>query len=255
MICQRCGREWNQAGFCNICKEEYDKKTAKQKQEYSGYSGCGCLLFFVGVLLLMPAPLSGILCIILAFIYWYVAKQQSQKDAIAAGCLTLIFLPGLFTGLNENNRHARQVDRPNIAQVRQLWENGAQAKQAGDLDKAKECWQQALTLEPNNSDIKSSLDELNILSDKDFMESKAGRIWLKHKDWSKRTCSTIAKKSVHIGMTKEQAKLSWGAPERVHTTSFTIMGKYHSREQWCYGYSSFLYFNEDDILETIQTSQ
>lgn len=59
--------------------------------------------------------------------------------------------------------------------------------------------------------------------------------------------TTILKKKVKIGMTKEMCKLSWGEPENVNKT--TIQGK--QTEQWVYGNGNYLYF-DGNVLKTIQ---
>lgn len=56
--------------------------------------------------------------------------------------------------------------------------------------------------------------------------------------YDERTWSAIQKGSVFIGMTPEQAGLSWGDPKDVHRTT-TAEGR---REQWVYGLGTYLYF-------------
>ncbi|MGD8454265.1 MAG: hypothetical protein PVJ57_20830 [Phycisphaerae bacterium] len=56
--------------------------------------------------------------------------------------------------------------------------------------------------------------------------------------YDERTWSAIQKGSVFIGMTPEQARLSWGDPKDVHRTT-TAEGR---REQWVYGLGTYLYF-------------
>ena len=63
--------------------------------------------------------------------------------------------------------------------------------------------------------------------------------------WAKRP------KSVSIGMTVEQVrKTQWGNPSRINST----VGRYGTREQWVYGGSQYLYF-ENGILTAIQQSR
>ena len=66
------------------------------------------------------------------------------------------------------------------------------------------------------------------------------------KKWSKKIWKAIDDGTVIIGMTKEQARLSWGEPSDINTT--TTRGS--ETEQWVYG-ESYLYFR-NGILDAIQ---
>ena len=65
--------------------------------------------------------------------------------------------------------------------------------------------------------------------------------------WSQDIWNTIREQKVFIGMTKEQAEVAWGIPEKINKT-ITLAG---SSEQWVYGLSSYLYF-DNGILTAIQ---
>jgi len=79
-----------------------------------------------------------------------------------------------------------------------------------------------------------------------YDRSPAGRICNKHPSWSKDDCETLAEGEVKIGMTREQARIGWGSPDHINRTTNT----YGTSEQWVYGYSSYLYF-DDGILTSI----
>ena len=81
---------------------------------------------------------------------------------------------------------------------------------------------------------------------KEWDDSKAGKICASHPDWDHDTCQVIAARKVRIGMTAEQAKASWGTPDDVNRTT-TVNGV---SEQWVYD-GSYLYFDEG-ILTSIQ---
>ncbi len=68
-----------------------------------------------------------------------------------------------------------------------------------------------------------------------------------HPKWSERIWKAIEKGSAIIGMTEEQARMSWGEPNDINRT-ITRNG---SSEQWVYGSSSYLYFT-NGILDSIQ---
>ena len=65
--------------------------------------------------------------------------------------------------------------------------------------------------------------------------------------WPAEVWSAIESGKVYVGMTAEQARLSWGTPKDVNrTVSGTSI-----HEQWVYAKGSYLYF-EEGILKTIQ---
>lgn len=65
--------------------------------------------------------------------------------------------------------------------------------------------------------------------------------------WSKKICSAISKEEVFVGMTKTQARMSWGEPQDINRTTTG----YIVHEQWVYGSGSYLYF-DNEILTAIQ---
>ncbi len=80
-----------------------------------------------------------------------------------------------------------------------------------------------------------------------YENSKAGKLCKTHPTWSKDDCAIIAEGKVSIGMTSEQAVAAWGRPNDINKTTYS----FGVHEQWVYGISSYLYF-EDGILTTIQ---
>lgn len=71
----------------------------------------------------------------------------------------------------------------------------------------------------------------------------------KHADWSMGNCDAIDQREVVIGMTAEQARLSWGKPERVNSTIVAQA----ERDQWVYG-GGYIYVR-DGLVEAVQTSR
>lgn len=65
--------------------------------------------------------------------------------------------------------------------------------------------------------------------------------------WSKKIWSAIEQEEVFIGMTAEQAKMSWGEPDSINTTT-TSSGNH---EQWVYKGRNYIYFDHK-ILTSIQ---
>jgi hypothetical protein len=69
---------------------------------------------------------------------------------------------------------------------------------------------------------------------------------LKYK-WSPKVWAAIEAQKVFVGMTREQACLSWGTPSDINKTSSG--GK--TREQWVFGRLGYLYF-VDGLLSSVQ---
>lgn len=65
--------------------------------------------------------------------------------------------------------------------------------------------------------------------------------------WSSEVWTAIEEEKVFIGMTAEQARMSWGKPKEINKT---ITGNVE-HEQWVYGSGSYLYF-DNGILTGIQ---
>jgi len=70
------------------------------------------------------------------------------------------------------------------------------------------------------------------------------------KPWPDDIKQAVVARKVKIGMTAEQARMSWGTPERINET-LTRSG---TQVQWIYGSNQYLYF-ENGRLTTIQQSR
>ena len=79
-----------------------------------------------------------------------------------------------------------------------------------------------------------------------YYATKPGKVCKAHPEWSKSDCETIAAGKVHVGMSTVQAKASWGTPDDINRTTNAL----GTSEQWVYGYSSYLYF-DDGVLTSI----
>ncbi|ABW68311.1 hypothetical protein Dole_2507 [Desulfosudis oleivorans Hxd3] len=66
-------------------------------------------------------------------------------------------------------------------------------------------------------------------------------------DWPKKTWDAIEAGNIFIGMTDEQASLSWGKPNKINKT----VGSWGVHEQWIYN-NQYLYF-ENGRLESFQS--
>lgn len=76
--------------------------------------------------------------------------------------------------------------------------------------------------------------------------SKVERIMEKY-NCDEATAIYISKGQVVIGMTTEQCRAAWGAPQRINRSTYS----FGVHEQWCYGGHNYLYF-EDDVLTSVQ---
>jgi hypothetical protein len=65
--------------------------------------------------------------------------------------------------------------------------------------------------------------------------------------WNEATFAAIEDGKIFVGMSKEQARISWGNPLEINRT---VSGN-SLQEQWVYGGRRYLYF-EGDKLTTIQ---
>jgi hypothetical protein len=67
------------------------------------------------------------------------------------------------------------------------------------------------------------------------------------KPWSASVKKLVLGHKVRIGMTLEQVRESWGAPDNINRT----ITQHGVRQQWVYGLSSYLYF-EVGLVTAIQ---
>jgi hypothetical protein len=65
--------------------------------------------------------------------------------------------------------------------------------------------------------------------------------------WSRAAWSAIEGRKVFVGMTAEQVRFSWGAPEEINTT--VLQGV--KQEQWVYGDGNYIYL-ENGVVTAIQ---
>jgi hypothetical protein len=70
------------------------------------------------------------------------------------------------------------------------------------------------------------------------LSPKAMAICIRHPNWDPYECTSIAHRQIWIGMTEEQARASWGAPEEINRD----IGAASERDQWVYGHD-YLYFS------------
>lgn len=64
------------------------------------------------------------------------------------------------------------------------------------------------------------------------------------KRFGKKNAELILQKKVALGMTKEMCKIAWGTPQNIVVNA--------NIESWIYGYSTFLYFSGDKLVQIIQ---
>ena len=86
-------------------------------------------------------------------------------------------------------------------------------------------------------------EEARLQQEKEQKERKAAL----YRKYGKATAELIMEGKVRIGMTRAMCREAWGSPEDINTMS----GSWGVHEQWVYGLSSYLYF-ENGILSSIQ---
>jgi hypothetical protein len=86
--------------------------------------------------------------------------------------------------------------------------------------------------------------------EREFLKTKAGRVWAKHTDWDRELCGVIANGQIHIGMTAEQVRAAWGRPERVNSSVYAT----GTHEQWVYGAGQYVYF-ENGVMTSLHQSR
>ena len=130
-----------------------------------------------------------------------------------------------------------------------------------DYGNAKRCISDALTLEPNNQQLKVAFENYKNLGEAKYAKAQAEIKAKQEETKAKAEAEAKAKieaeakakaeakqHGVKIGMTQQQVLDSnWGAPEEKNRTTNSF-GVY---EQWVYGGGNYLYF-ENGILKTIQ---
>lgn len=102
---------------------------------------------------------------------------------------------------------------------------------------------------PAEVQAKKQADEAARKAEEHYVRTPGGRLWLKHKDWSRDYCDAIVKHKVLTGMDTEQVRIAWGKPEHINRT--VIPG--HTSEQWVYG-DTYLYF-DDGVLTSWQDTR
>jgi hypothetical protein len=66
---------------------------------------------------------------------------------------------------------------------------------------------------------------------------------LKYKKWGAKALNAIADCRVYLGMTADQVLVSWGKPNKINAS----VGSWGRHEQWVYGDSSYLYFENGKL--------
>lgn len=78
---------------------------------------------------------------------------------------------------------------------------------------------------------------------KEFLNSKAGKIWEKHPEWSKEDCKLLAKNQIWIGMTIDMLKYKRGLPDNATPSNYGAGTEW----QWCwFDYSPSCFYDKDN---------
>lgn len=98
--------------------------------------------------------------------------------------------------------------------------------------------------------IDAERESIRALEEKRFVGTKAGKIWAKHRDWSREICEVIAERKVTIGMTTDQVRASWGRPESINSSVYS----FGTHEQWVYGVGQYVFF-ENGVMTSLSQSK
>jgi hypothetical protein len=95
---------------------------------------------------------------------------------------------------------------------------------------------------PKHDALKHWLSYLEA-KEREFLHSRAGRLWKRHPTWDRDQCRLIVKHQIQQGMTTEQVLAAWGPPHERHSA---VMGS-RSGVWWNYG-GSTVYFNSQGLV-------
>lgn len=79
--------------------------------------------------------------------------------------------------------------------------------------------------------------------------ARAKKLARAHTNWDPRAVGLVACRRVSVGMTDEQMRASWGAPDEINTTQ----SAYSHHEQWVYGTGNYVYL-DDGVVSSYQTT-
>ena len=93
--------------------------------------------------------------------------------------------------------------------------------------------------------VQDSVDKVLAIQQKEWNNSKAGKIQKKHPDWTNEECENIAGHKVWIGMTLEMLKYERGNPNRANPSNYGNGNQW----QWCWDdYTPSCFYGGDDQI-------
>ena len=102
-----------------------------------------------------------------------------------------------------------------------------------------------IPIEVDSTEIKRQ-DSIEKAEEVAFLQSKAGRIWKKHPEWSKEDCKLLAKNKIWIGMHVDMIKYLRGLPNKVNVSNYGYGNEYQAC--WDNYTPSYFYYGEDGII-------
>jgi hypothetical protein len=145
----------------------------------------------------------------------YSSWPQEEK-ALYNDYMPLLAIPERhhYLGLTTSKERQAYVDTLNLCERVQKFDEAQQRPQRAGLHVRRQCYISA------NPELDSAIKE------------------------------KIERGQLMLGMSPEQARASWGIPSHINRTA----GGFGVHEQWVYGASTFVYF-ENDKLTAVQTSE
>lgn len=91
-----------------------------------------------------------------------------------------------------------------------------------------------------------SINKLEKIEEEKFLKSKAGKIYKKHPEWSKKDCISISENKIWIGMHYDMLVYMRGKPDNVNTSNYG--NGPHYQACWHDYDASCFYFDESQII-------
>lgn len=161
-------------------------------------------------------------------LFWDKKERTRKKSALVYGVLIIFFfiLFGSSTDAARQNKSGN-TDRTTIA----LPEEPDLTQTQKDSIKAQE----------------DSIAKMDAIAQKKWYNSKAGKIQIKHPDWSKDDCENIANKRIWIGMSLDMLKYERGTPNRANPSNYGNGNEW----QWCWDdYTPSCFYGKDNGIIT-----
>lgn len=162
--------------------------------------------------------------------------EDNEKNKIKKGCWTFIFVVGgifFLSSMVEKCSDNKSNTNTSVIEPNRYSEEDF-----------------AITKEDSIRNVAriDSISKQNEIEERQFLKTKAGRIYKKHPDWSKEDCINLADKRIWIGMEYEMVVYMRGKPNTVNTSNYGNGLEYQAC--WDDYDPGCFYFGEDHIIKS-----